>query len=56
MLSLQVSKRVRDTYTAFAIFKNHRQAIEAFDNLEGDLEKVRSVSFNRSEGFMTKTP
>ncbi|KAL2241646.1 UNVERIFIED_CONTAM: Small RNA degrading nuclease 3 [Sesamum indicum] len=35
----EANKKVRDTYSAFAIFKNKQEAIEAFENLEGDLEK-----------------
>ncbi|KAK6151217.1 hypothetical protein DH2020_016149 [Rehmannia glutinosa] len=39
-IEAKVSKKAKDTYSAFAIFKNQQEAIEAFDNLEGDLEKV----------------
>ncbi|KAI3451985.1 hypothetical protein Pfo_008650 [Paulownia fortunei] len=38
-IEVKVSKKVRNTYSAFAIFKNQQEAIEVFENLEGDLEK-----------------
>ncbi|XP_011099099.1 small RNA degrading nuclease 1 [Sesamum indicum] len=38
-VEVKANKKVRDTYSAFAIFKNKQEAIEAFENLEGDLEK-----------------
>lgn len=37
---MQASKNAKKTYSAFAIFKDEQQAIEAFVKLEGDLEKV----------------
>ncbi|KAL0343732.1 UNVERIFIED_CONTAM: Small RNA degrading nuclease 3 [Sesamum angustifolium] len=39
VIAEEAIKKVRDTYSAFAIFKNQQEAIEAFENIEGDLEK-----------------
>ncbi|KAL8531844.1 hypothetical protein ACS0TY_008447 [Phlomoides rotata] len=38
-IEVKANKNARNTYSAFAIFKDQQQAIEAFANLEGDLEK-----------------
>ncbi|PIN09355.1 3'-5' exonuclease [Handroanthus impetiginosus] len=32
-------QKIKGTYAAFAIFKNQQEAVQAFENLEGDLEK-----------------
>ncbi|GFQ02822.1 small rna degrading nuclease 1 [Phtheirospermum japonicum] len=37
--TIEVGKKAKNTYSANAVFKNQREAIEAFENLEGDLEK-----------------
>lgn len=38
-IEVKASKNAKKTYSAFAIFKDEQQAIEAFVKLEGDLEK-----------------
>ncbi|CAA2981945.1 small RNA degrading nuclease 1-like [Olea europaea subsp. europaea] len=38
-IELKTSKKVRDTYSAFAVFGNQKEANETFDNLQGNLEK-----------------
>ncbi|XP_051140392.1 small RNA degrading nuclease 1-like isoform X2 [Andrographis paniculata] len=38
-IEVKMGKKVRNTYSAFAIFKDQQEAIKAFDKLEGSLEK-----------------
>ncbi|KAG8384340.1 hypothetical protein BUALT_Bualt04G0108000 [Buddleja alternifolia] len=38
-VEVKVGKKIRDMYSAFAIFKTQQDATEAFENLEGDLGK-----------------
>ncbi|KAL6498236.1 hypothetical protein OROGR_028633 [Orobanche gracilis] len=38
-IEVKVGKKVRNTYSAFAIFKSQQEALKAFEHLEGDLEK-----------------
>ncbi|CAI9766915.1 unnamed protein product [Fraxinus pennsylvanica] len=41
-IEVKTGKKVRDIYSAFAIFENQQEASETFDNLQGDLEKDSS--------------
>ncbi|CAA2996592.1 small RNA degrading nuclease 1-like [Olea europaea subsp. europaea] len=41
-IEVKTGKKVRDIYSAFAIFENQQKANETFDNLQGDLEKDSS--------------
>ncbi|KAL2531636.1 Small RNA degrading nuclease 3 [Abeliophyllum distichum] len=41
-IEVKTSKKVRDIYSAFAIFENQQEANETFENLQGDLEKDSS--------------
>ncbi|GER30921.1 small RNA degrading nuclease 3 [Striga asiatica] len=38
-VEVKVGIKVKNTYTAFAIYKSRQEAIEAFENLEGDFGK-----------------
>ncbi|KAL6551751.1 hypothetical protein OROGR_007905 [Orobanche gracilis] len=49
-IEVKVGKKIRNTYSAFAIFKSQQEALEAFEHLEGDLEKD---SCGRSQKVVT---